>query len=214
MRGKQVLSESHTAGLGLIPAHAGKTRLQTVNRRSAWDHPRSCGENRIEVTDIPALSGSSPLMRGKLADGTDHGTDAGLIPAHAGKTSRSRAGMRRPWAHPRSRGENGLLFTDQPVVVGSSPLTRGKHGGGPGGGDRGGLIPAHAGKTHPERKPPHVRRAHPRSRGENHNLSHTTHFLQGSSPLTRGKLISFPHILGVRGLIPAHAGKTRHNASD
>ena len=99
------------------------------------------------MTDIPALSGSSPLMRGKLADGTDHGTDAGLIPAHAGKTSRSRAGMRRPWAHPRSRGENGLLFTDQPVVVGSSPLTRGKHGGGPGGGDRGGLIPAHAGKT-------------------------------------------------------------------
>ena len=30
----------------------------------------------------------------------------------------------------------------------------------------------------------------------------------GSSPLTRGKLISFPHHLGVRGLIPAHAGKT------
>ena len=51
-------------------------------------------------------------------------------------------------------------------------------------------------------------RAHPRSRGENAEAASLSCADAGSSPLTRGKLISFPHILGVRGLIPAHAGKT------
>ena len=73
--------------------------------------------------------------------------EAGLIPAHAGKTLP--AGMQRtvPAAHPRSRGENGWFLAALWLGSGSSPLTRGKrllkqtHGRGPG------LIPAHAGKT-------------------------------------------------------------------
>ena len=32
--------------------------------------------------------------------------DVGLIPAHAGKTHVDQALVGRPWAHPRSRGEN------------------------------------------------------------------------------------------------------------
>ena len=91
----------------------------------------------------------------------------GLIPAHAGKTRRE---SRRPTgsrAHPRSRGENlpDEIATCQ--AGGSSPLTRGKPLVRVSNQVSDGLIPAHAGKTHPERTHHAPYRAHPRSRGEN-----------------------------------------------
>ena len=51
-------------------------------------------------------------------------------------------------------------------------------------------------------------RAHPRSRGE--NLIPTVMQLSsvGSSPLTRGKRLASRVCIVIRGLIPAHAGKT------
>ena len=74
---------------GLIPAHAGKTvflRSQEGNRRA---HPRSRGEN-IAVTIAPiGFMGSSPLTRGKLDLRAIERRHRGLIPAHAGKTSRT-----------------------------------------------------------------------------------------------------------------------------
>ena len=113
---------------------------------------------------------------------------ARLIPAHAGKTT--------PWcavwlscpAHPRSRGENRVIVGILPGERGSSPLTRGKHRPHRIGVRRTGLIPAHAGKTHPPR--------HPCGAG------------RGSSPLTRGKLECGRQVDACGRLIPAHAGKT------
>ena len=52
------------------------------------------------------------------------------------------------------------------------------------------------------------RRAHPRSRGENHTGSGLSRVRQGSSPLTRGKPQELAGALSLPGLIPAHAGKT------
>ena len=50
--------------------------------------------------------------------------------------------------------------------------------------------------------------AHPRSRGENARGSNPALYSQGSSPLTRGKPAGPDGPSGLRGLIPAHAGKT------
>ena len=131
-----------------------------------------------------------------------------LIPAHAGKTCDLTNGFCTLWAHPRSRGENGV----SPVVPtnqrGSSPLTRGKPASGPAFGQRPGLIPAHAGKTRPWRtcRPPC--RAHPRSRGENNADAWFAVSAGGSSPLTRGKHQGGGRRRRRMGLIPAHAGKT------
>ena len=75
--------------VGLIPTHAGKTRLQTVNRRSAWDHPRSYGENSCDGSRPRYPLGSSPLMRGKRGARGCSDSWPGLIPALAGKTRRS-----------------------------------------------------------------------------------------------------------------------------
>ena len=55
-------------------------------------------------------------------------------------------------------------------------------------------------------------RAHPRSRGENGKVATSATEVQGSSPLTRGKLSSSTTPLGMPGLIPAHAGKTHTEA--
>ena len=70
------------------------------------------------------------------------------------------------------------------------------------------LIPAHAGKTKVREVEAHDLSAHPRSRGENGMRSAQASAIQGSSPLTRGKLVvCLPCGVACR-LIPAHAGKT------
>ena len=51
---------------------------------------------------------------------------AGLIPAHAGKTSIMRRTASLHRAHPRSRGENSESSEEGVSCAGSSPLTRGK----------------------------------------------------------------------------------------
>ena len=74
------------------------------------------------------------------------------------------------------------------------------------GGD--GLIPAHAGKTSVIFFSFYGSAAHPRSCGENRPLMRSTLMFSGSSPLMRGKLLALLPSVSMRGLIPAHAGKT------
>ena len=165
------------------------------------------------VQDGHALGGgSSPLTRGKHHAASPLTEVEGLIPAHAGKTRpRGRSGLQRR-AHPRSRGENTPPLTPPVNRLGSSPLTRGKrvllalHS------LLDGLIPAHAGKTSRRFGKCPWRTAHPRSRGENHKLPGRTGAFLGSSPLTRGKPMVSIVLSFFEGLIPAHAGKTAHQA--
>ena len=72
-----------------------------------------------------------------------------------------------------------------------------------------GLIPAHAGKTELSSSSRARPRAHPRSRGENSTCARKALASTGSSPLTRGKPFEERRGLAWRGLIPAHAGKTK-----
>ena len=207
-RGKHCRPFRHCRYSGLIPAHAGKTRRPGPDPGRPRAHPRSRGENRHCVGSRTRREGSSPLTRGKLSSRSRAKPVRGLIPAHAGKTTAASPGRQASPAHPRSRGENVLVT--QPVLQhrGSSPLTRGKHG------HRNeqipvpGLIPAHAGKTAPRALNRAGRRAHPRSRGENHMSRSATRACLGSSPLTRGKREEQDGDCWTRGLIPAHAGKT------
>ncbi len=72
--------------LGLIPAHAGKTRVRRARYRAHRAHPRSRGENGKWSGDTKAWLGSSPLTRGKPGRMIALLALIGLIPAHAGKT--------------------------------------------------------------------------------------------------------------------------------
>ena len=76
-------------------------------------HPRSRGENICSPCMPSALSGSSPLTRGKHRSVSKTLLHRRLIPAHAGKTIRAARIARRHRAHPRSRGEN----TSRPALL-------------------------------------------------------------------------------------------------
>ena len=186
-RGKRPRRHQRGYGLGLIPAHAGKTGPPRRSAGRSRAHPRSRGENRSGLLSATMRTGSSPLTRGKRVNPRETRASGRLIPAHAGKT-RSVASMStvRP-AHPRSRGENRPLVNRFLARDGSSPLTRGKRDPAVRRRRAGRLIPAHAGKT---RRPTGYGRdceAHPRSRGENRMACHSGQSGVGSSPLTRGK---------------------------
>ena len=207
-RGKRGRSARSQDDSGLIPAHAGKTLSSWTVTRCSGAHPRSRGENRPRSSPHRVSPGSSPLTRGKLSLGMSDSVDKRLIPAHAGKTSRPTPSRTARPAHPRSRGENIQRQLPVELIQGSSPLTRGKQVNRACGGALDRLIPAHAGKTaglHRGRRGP---RAHPRSRGENRLQPFRGSSLQGSSPLTRGKLPILRGKFSSPGLIPAHAGKT------
>ena len=207
-RGKQAPVGNADARRGLIPAHAGKTRTWPFLSRSTWAHPRSRGENTRTLIGSPPRRGSSPLTRGKPRGGQRPRRFPGLIPAHAGKTSRYGAVRRSLGAHPRSRGENLIWPWAIASLKGSSPLTRGKRPGQHAARAPDGLIPAHAGKTIQFICALITIGAHPRSRGENPSTAARAGYWVGSSPLTRGKRRPDDRGTQARGLIPAHAGKT------
>ena len=196
----------------LIPAHAGKTLRGRGRRRWRRAHPRSRGENAACEGGVSAGSGSSPLTRGKRFCELRVSFDAGLIPAHAGKTTAGAGKLTTEKAHPRSRGENGHTKGTLKCTSGSSPLTRGKPGTSPTYQRPPRLIPAHAGKTVTPSRAPRQGRAHPRSRGENCHQAKRLDREAGSSPLTRGKRAGRRRSRGRGRLIPAHAGKTHRRA--
>ena len=174
-------------GLGLIPAHAGKTHGKCAHSPGRWAHPRSRGENRTPPRIAATAAGSSPLTRGKRHSQRHRLPTDRLIPAHAGKTVVSSMTSASMTAHPRSRGENVSPPGVRAPAQGSSPLTRGKPLRVRQAREREGLIPAHAGKTRRICGTATPTWAHPRSRGENRQSRSKAPPMSGSSPLTRGK---------------------------
>ena len=126
-RGKLAVNTITKARAGLIPAHAGKTKLEGTDVNFDSAHPRSRGENDIRHAQSSSFFGSSPLTRGKLVPACETVQFAGLIPAHAGKTHGVVRTYMSESAHPRSRGENPRPVSPPEPGWGSSPLTRGKH---------------------------------------------------------------------------------------
>ena len=209
MRGKRVALAVAEQPAGLIPAHAGKTRLTSRVCGDSGAHPRACGENSRVSACISPAEGSSPRMRGKLAGPRRGYGGYGLIPAHAGKTCRPSDAIRRRSAHPRACGENRSTSCARPRPPGSSPRMRGKLIDQLSAQSRQGLIPAHAGKTGFRRVARRRVPAHPRACGENRSTSCARPRPPGSSPRMRGKRQGQKNPVMIHGLIPAHAGKTK-----
>ena len=146
-RGKRTTCGTTHPASRLIPAHAGKTRTTAPVALMSSAHPRSRGENPIDMQASRRAPGSSPLTRGKRLPGLARDRDDRLIPAHAGKTEWITHWRPLLRAHPRSRGENAAVTDTNWGPNGSSPLTRGKPIERFQDVFQDGLIPAHAGKT-------------------------------------------------------------------
>ena len=214
MRGKRVFTPPIPKRVGLIPAHAGKTRVNNASGKRVRAHPRACGENLpISVGTLEA-KGSSPRMRGKRASRCVRLRGCGLIPAHAGKTQIPTSASQRTKAHPRACGENLCAPIGYVPVSGSSPRMRGKRFSGVLYDAFEGLIPAHAGKTRSFTSPVSGSSAHPRACGENLEPSPRVRGKRGSSPRMRGKQSYEEFTEHMLGLIPAHAGKTQSREHD
>ena len=133
----------------------------------------------------------------------------GLIPARAGTTNYVDITDWNAGAHPRSRGDHGLIGIMGLVLLGSSPLARGPRARRGSSWPPAGLIPARAGTTGSKGSSQRPGGAHPRSRGDHSTDHHQRRNPMGSSPLARGPqpLLQYRH--QYRGLIPARAGTTR-----
>ena len=64
-RGKREAETGERVLGGLIPAHAGKTLVQSLLHVPVPAHPRSRGENIRDTFQVHPSGGSSPLTRGK-----------------------------------------------------------------------------------------------------------------------------------------------------
>ena len=166
-RGKRHCRFDCDLGVGLIPAHAGKTYRCDLTNGFCAAHPRSRGENFLAVCTCGWRDGSSPLTRGKRRKLLGSSPVPRLIPAHAGKTYPRTRPYVKCGAHPRSRGENSISRRSRARMRGSSPLTRGKRDLGLHLEVRLRLIPAHAGKTYQRSERSQEPWAYPRSHGEN-----------------------------------------------
>ena len=85
MRGKEVVDELGAVAAGITPAHAGKSDPCYSDHGGNGDHPRPCGEKRVECPCNADSTGSPPPMRGKAFSTVRAGRAAGITPAHAGK---------------------------------------------------------------------------------------------------------------------------------
>ena len=149
MRGKHSTVSFHAMRVRIIPAHAGQTPHTHRASSPRSDHPRTCGANHLHVSAKFGYFGSSPHMRGKRGFHMPLAHCAGIIPAHAGQTTRLSFLRILRTDHPRTCGANRLILIIITPSPGSSPHMRGKRRvllWLPG---YGRIIPAHAGQTCP-----------------------------------------------------------------
>ena len=104
MRGSPTADRIHMVQLGIIPAHAGLTRVKRTTRQKRRDHPRACGAHMHGAPGSGKSMGSSPRMRGSQKGPVRAQQVHGIIPAHAGLTSLAKDDARRMGDHPRACG--------------------------------------------------------------------------------------------------------------
>ena len=86
MRGKRFGFARRRRPVRITPADAGKTPTADGSAAAIADHPRGCGENKMEKRNAHGCGGSPPRMRGKPPSTQMEKLAFGITPADAGKT--------------------------------------------------------------------------------------------------------------------------------
>ena len=152
--------------------------------------------------------GSSPFTRGTLFGTSIKNIIDRFIPAYAGNSLRPHFSLSETSVHPRLRGELPVSPQTRRGVCGSSPLTRGTRGKKNGRHRKLRFIPAYAGNSPFPGVFSGVPTVHPRLRGELLQTAILCNLNHGSSPLTRGTLVSTVSAGIVSRFIPAYAGNS------
>ena len=165
MRGSRLASALPRTSAGIIPAHAGLTRPTAALAVAHRDHPRACGAHVRPILSLNSRWGSSPRMRGSPTCLRIAVRAGGIIPAHAGLTSRRATRRGWVWDHPRACGAHPVSPFRCAPRPGSSPRMRGSPIPQPRRPRMPGIIPAHAGLTVTSNCSSIPRRDHPRACG-------------------------------------------------
>ena len=167
MRGKLRFIHLLHSIIGITPACAGKTFCTCCLIIKYRDHPRVCGENKLELVVAELGEGSPPRVRGKLRCRCRFLAHLGITPACAGKTKRRMGPVGSEGDHPRVCGENEDNYKGFNYRLGSPPRVRGKPRLTAVAISPTGITPACAGKTESWKKNIDSVRDHPRVCGEN-----------------------------------------------
>ena len=114
-----------------IPAPAGNSRRSSRIRASVPVHPRACGEQLTRIVNSRRASGSSPRLRGTVAELVERDVVERFIPAPAGNSGYGPTRASTYPVHPRACGEQPVLSAKKYPVSGSSPRLRGTDRPGP-----------------------------------------------------------------------------------
>ncbi|OSM00323.1 hypothetical protein MAIT1_00816 [Magnetofaba australis IT-1] len=207
-RGKHNLGGAGGLAQRSIPAWAGETAQDRLDRGDVGVDPRVGGGNYVSLGGAVRCLGRSPRGRGKLIDYLRRGDLSRSIPAWAGETGRTRRAAHWRRVDPRVGGGNSRTLAASRLEIGRSPRGRGKPFGVGQLLNQTGSIPAWAGETQrPQRRIKAVE-VDPRVGGGNVKAHSQQYGYRGRSPRGRGKLrLSATYALGRRS-IPAWAGET------
>ena len=208
MRGKDKYGKHDLTTDGITPAHAGKSYSQEKRQDHFRDHPRTCGEKCLQNVAAIEKTGSPPHMRGKVVFHPHISARRGITPAHAGKRRLTARTSSLAMDHPRTCGEKPGVFKQQRRMTGSPPHMRGKVSGSDNLIAPHGITPAHAGKSCIRCPHTDAVRDHPRTCGEKSPRYSWRYARSGSPPHMRGKVRRTPAFCHVKGITPAHAGKS------
>ena len=192
----------------ITPACAGKTLLIFNWVRWSRDHPRVCGKDIDGMFDQRFISGSPPRVRERHLLNTFPGSESGITPACAGKTTSSAGGGQTSRDHPRVCGKDKLGIEMVFQYQGSPPRVRERPDSKKTIKNAFRITPACAGKTLQFNRVDCVIRDHPRVCGKDRMLSYQAKVSLGSPPRVRERL-SPAYLMGwTSGITPACAGKT------
>ena len=211
VRGEAAASEDVARAIGIIPAGAGRRRLDILGCLRWRDHPRGCGEKVCYLGSVEPLRGSSPRVRGEVSLPPWRGGGRGIIPAGAGRSQNRFAALRRIRDHPRGCGEKMACVARSEMEQGSSPRVRGEGDEGLGDLCGDGIIPAGAGRRGPTSPIWRWGWDHPRGCGEKSAMDRHLGRTRGSSPRVRGEVVKGPRRDALGGIIPAGAGRRRRD---
>ena len=108
-----------------IPACAGNRLIASIIQNIISVHPRVCGEQESSRRAPISSSGSSPRVRGTVAQKAVTYILDRFIPACAGNSSAPRSVSPPQTVHPRVCGEQTIFQAVRTASVGSSPRVRG-----------------------------------------------------------------------------------------
>ena len=150
MRGKAGIAAGTCRAVRITPAYAGKSLHGKGRGGAAGDHPRICGEKKIERMVLMMAMGSPPHMRGKGYTRRAYRECPRITPAYAGKSCSFPDMPLLSGDHPRICGEKEWFRDENLEAPGSPPHMRGKGRPHPDLFRRSGITPAYAGKSFQE----------------------------------------------------------------